>query len=437
MRALLLTAAISSILLQACKASEAVLTATPSSGPALNPPATPLIIGTATVTPEPSATVTRLPTATTDPSATAVVLDPCTLITQAEAASVLGEPVSDGALLGGGCVFVDTAAAQHIVSVYAVPANSAYDVLTGHMFLLTAFGLQINTLQNGEIKSLALAGDSVGVVDRLIYITDGNTLFASQRVNGLGDSAIWISRVAGTVRQSFLIVARGQSVAGIDLVVTSLRAEESARDSAKAMMETILSRLPAKFTLGSTQPVSTAPPSPTLSGTPPTPTPSPSGTQPTVDPTLTPLTLPSTPTAQIKPPAFSVPVVSTDQFFYGGACGTPVVTITATVVDPGNGGGIVSVSIFFRLVDSLATGQVTEWTSLPMRNEGGPVWSRAFFSERDIPGYNSFLSASLEYFIVAFNAAGLGAESPHYGLQTNKLTLSACPAPTPTQTPQS
>jgi hypothetical protein len=131
-----------------------------------------------------------------------------------------------------------------------------------------------------------------------------------------------------------------------------------------------------------------------------------------------------------------VPVASTDQFFYGGACGTPVVTITATVVDPGNGGGIVNVSIFFRLVNE-AVGQATEWASLPMRNEGGAIWSRAFFSERDIPGYNTFESAALEYYIVAFNAAGLGAESPHYGVQSNPLTLSACPRPTPTQTPMS
>ncbi len=388
-----------------------------------------------TLTESATLTPTRPATATPDPNATPVLLNPCSLLTRSEAASALGEPASRPAAFGGSCIFVDTATARHLISIYAAPANDSGNILNGRVALLYTFGLPLSPTEIEPLKSLAAAGEAVGLVDALITLTRNNSAFTAQPVAELGETAIWVSKNHGTVRQSFMLAARGEVLVGADIVIPAVRDESAVREAATTLMTQLLSRLPPKFTLATPQPQFTATPLPitvapqpsptqplaltrTLRAASPTPTQSPSAA------TLIQAVTPSG-TPKLKPPAFSTPVLSLDHIYYGGDCGSPIVILSIAVVDPNNL-GVSNVSLFFRLVNDLNAGKTTAWSSLPMKSEGSNIWSRSLYAEADIPGYNLYPSAAVEYYFAATTAAGTSGESEHYGLPANPLTLEAC-----------
>src|SRR6185503_2912425 len=99
------------------------------------------------------------PSLTLNPHATLILLNPCSLVTQGEAVSALGEPVSRPIRAGGGCVYVDTASQRHVLTAFAVMAPEAADTIQGHLYLLGTFGFPFTPAVAAELQALGAAGD--------------------------------------------------------------------------------------------------------------------------------------------------------------------------------------------------------------------------------------------------------------------------------------
>jgi hypothetical protein len=343
----------------------------------------------------------------------------------------------NGIPAGGGCVYADSVIGRYLLSAYAVPATTT-EIITGRVYLLTAYGLQIQSTDVDNLKALGAQGDARGVIESLLSLTKNATGFTAQPIAELGDGAIWVSKNLGSVQQGFLLAARGDALVGIDIVVTSARADSSVRESAVRVVGQMLTRLPLRFIVAIPTLVPTVTPTPTgqPSLTPPTNVPvTPTATRPsetpaTLAPSPTAGTVTATVTLTLKPPAFSVPIVSSNQLTYGGQCGLSLAAVTVTVADPSLVSPIAAVALFVRVNDP-ASGQVTDWTALPMRSDGHSIWLGIINAETALPGHEKFPTAAVEYYFAATNAAGITAESPHYGVQSNVLTLTACATPIP------
>lgn len=428
--------------LLACDVSEIgqTITATPNLTPPSPLPATatvPIQTATASLTPFPSATL--------DPKATAALVNPCDLVHKDEAASAIGEPVVNPIPAGGGCIYTDSDAGHYVMSFYALPPNDTKQMIAGRVYVLVGYGLTIPETDLQNLQAQGQQGDAQGVVQGLLSLSKPATSFSAQPIDDLGDGAIWVSKVFGNLRQAFLLAARGDTLVGLDILVTSARDESSVRDAAVAVIKVMLERLPARFVVSFPTQVPTA--TATLATSP---TPGPSASQPTQgSPTATAKgptatvtasatvpptqaqspTVPVTPT--LKPPAFSVPIVSNDQVTYGGDCGLSLATITATVVDPSQVSPVKQVSLVVR-VNEPVSGRTTAWNTLPMVSDTHDLWLHTLNAETELPGHAAFASAYLEYYFTATNAAGITAESPHYGVLSYPMVLTACATATPT-----
>jgi hypothetical protein len=397
---------------------------------------TPVESPTQTGTPAPTNTATPRIVPTRDPSITPVAVIPCLLITGVEASAALGAPVGDPNPTQGGCLFFDSDAGQYALSYFVLPAEYSAQAISGHVLLLNTFGAQITPTQTEELQQMGTIGDMLGVIEGLAEPLVNLTEITSARED-LGDDALWASRQYSYVRQGMLLVARGDALIGIDLVVTSGRDEASLRASALSMATQLLERLPEHFTLlGSvTSPTPALPTEPVEVPTPitsPSASPGPGTTVP-ASPTPQPPVIPTTAVAvaaTLKPPAFSAPVLAGDTISYGGTCGTNLQTVTVKVIDASGISPITTVSIAVRLVGQ--GGQVTDWKALPMRAEGSNVWLRTLIVEQDLPGYEQFTTAAVEYYFLATNSSNVSAESLHFGLNEVPLRLVQCPQDTPT-----
>jgi hypothetical protein len=402
---------------------------------------------TGSIPPQPSPTftitTTPFPSATLDPQATPVLIDPCNLISQDEAASAIGEPVQPGESVGGGCVYVDSSVGHYFLSIYAVPSNSAATLIEGRAFVLTTFGVLVSQSDLKNIQSLGTQGDATGVIDSLLTLTESTSTLSAQSIENVGSKAIWVSKINGAVRQSFLLAARGESLVGLDLIVTYARDESSVRDSALAVLRHMLDLLPGRFVVSVPTIRPTQTPTRTITRTPQS---SPTGSALAATGSVVPSLIPSatgTPTAAsgigsqtvtvtptLKPPAFSVPIVSSNQLTYGGSCGLSLVSVSVTVADPSQVSPITKVSLFARLNDPVS-GRTTEFSEVPLQMDLNNIWFGILNAETQLPGHEKFIQAYVEYYFLATNTAGSSAESPHYGVQSNQLTLMACVTPTP------
>jgi hypothetical protein len=397
---------------------------------------TPLVSPTQTGTPAPTNTATPRFVPTRDPNITPIPVIPCSLISAVEASAVLGAPVGDARPTPGGCLYFDSSVGQYVLSYFVLPAEYSAQSISGHITLLNSFGAHITTAQTTDLQNLALTGDILGVLEGLAAPLANPVGYTVARDN-IADGSLWVSREASFVRQGMLLVARGDSLIGVDLVVTSARDDVSLRVSALSLAGQLLERLPEHFTLLT----ASSQPSPTLpfttlqptTVTSPQPSPAPGTTVPasaTSQPTLTSTRAPVTSQPTLKPPAFSVPILSSDTLFYGGTCGSNLQTVTVKVIDASGISPIASVAVIVRLVGQ--GGETAGVKALPMRSEGANVWLRTLIVEQDLLGYEDFTNAAIEYYFFATNGAGVSAESLHYGLTDVPLRLLKCPQGTAT-----
>lgn len=189
----------------------------------------------------------------------AVTLDPCTLLSREEATDILGEVVGEAKINGGACTYADAASGVHVLSVYAFQGEQARNQWSGRLFLLSAFGLQIDQPTVDEIKALDEAGNQKTILEKVTALSAGSTAFISRSLDGLGEIAYWAWKDLGYgVRQGFLVAVKGDIIAGMDIVHGESLDEPMAVDSAMKVVSLIFGRLPARFTISLAAPATEA-----------------------------------------------------------------------------------------------------------------------------------------------------------------------------------
>src|SRR5215203_1424835 len=120
----------------------------------------------------------------TQASTTATAPDPCTLVTRAEAAAALGEPVDDGIRTDSGglpgqrdCQYFVTGSVR-MTGLTVIPGDKA---------LWDRFKSQA-----GSTRDLSGLGDEAYAIDNMIYVRSGGfiLLFSALVANGKGDAVV-------------------------------------------------------------------------------------------------------------------------------------------------------------------------------------------------------------------------------------------------------
>jgi len=207
-------------------------------------------------------------------------LQPCSLITIAEAEEVLGEPATASTVSSGGCAFNNASDSLYAVSVGAAQAEQAEGILQGQVMLLGFAGVQFDEAKMTRFNNLSDAQDFKTFFSELVAATQGSTVAKAQLVeDGVNDVVYWAWLTAQSRRQGAYVAVRGKTLVNVNVVVAESKSEQYMLEASQALATKIFDRLPANFTLGMptvapTQPLLTAVPTqpwPTLvPGGPPT-----------------------------------------------------------------------------------------------------------------------------------------------------------------------
>ena len=228
-------------------------------------------------------------------------LQPCSLITSAEAEAILGEPATAPTVSSGGCAFNNASDSLYAVSVGAAQAGQAEGILQGQVMLLGFAGVQFDEAKMTRFNNLSDAQDFKTFFTELVAAAQGSTVVKAQLVeDGVSDVVYWAWLTAQSRRQGAYVAVRGKTMVNVNVVVADTKPEQSMFEASQALANKIFDRLPTNFILGMptvapTQPLPTLVPGgpPTLvPGGPPTLVP---GGPPTTVPGGPPTTVPGSP----------------------------------------------------------------------------------------------------------------------------------------------
>ena len=246
-------------------------------------------------------------------------LQPCSLITIAEAEAILGEPATAPTVSSGGCAFNNASDSLYAVSVGVAQAGQAEGILQGQVMLMGFAGVQFDEAKMTRFNNLSDAQDFKTFFTELVAAAQGSTVVKAQLVeDGVSDgrqevTSYWAWLTAQSRRQGAYVAVRGKTMVNVNVVVADTKPEQSMFEASQALANKIFDRLPANFTLGMptvapTQPLPTLVPGglpTTVPGSPPTlvpggpPTAVP-GSPPTLVPGGPPTTVPGSPPTAVK-----------------------------------------------------------------------------------------------------------------------------------------
>jgi YVTN family beta-propeller protein len=177
-----------------------------------------------------------------------VQLDPCQLITEAEASEVLEGPVQMQPAGGtGGCIYLqqsdDPASfAQLVISAAQGEEAKAFTVFA--VGLLAGFSGNPEMMGefealNDQLPDLSLAE----VLNRMADLFQGAPLTVTQ-ADGPGESALWLAYEDDFYSQGTLLVVRGEEYVSLTMIGSDLA---SAPDRLATLASTVFDRLPPAF----------------------------------------------------------------------------------------------------------------------------------------------------------------------------------------------
>ncbi|MHC1782358.1 MAG: hypothetical protein AB9891_06275 [Anaerolineaceae bacterium] len=222
-----------------------------------------------------------------DENQISVILDPCSLVTTAEAEAIFSEPSNPPQPMNGMCIFTNAKDALYMVSVAAAQDQETTSLMEGQTMMVGFAGGKLDDARMEKIKSMAAALDYKGVFSELVIAAEGlPTLKARLVEDADSDPVFWVWITAQNRRQAAFVAVREWTLVGINLIVSDTQSEESMLAASKLLADRIFERLPVKFTLPKPMPIPTQPP--------PTPTPTIIGevTVPQAFPTAVPTLIP-------------------------------------------------------------------------------------------------------------------------------------------------
>jgi hypothetical protein len=203
-----------------------------------------------------------LPPATAAAQPTAV-LDPCSLVTQAEVETILAEPAGPPNSSNGGCNFTNAKDSLYAFSVAAAQGEQAGGILQGQAMLLGFAGAPLDAARMEKLKLQSAALDFKGFFGELVAAAEGlPTIQARLIADDASDIVYWVWISAQTRRQGAYVAVRGSTLVSINLVVADTKSEESMLAASSALAGSIFDRLPPRFILAlpTAQPTSAVPP---------------------------------------------------------------------------------------------------------------------------------------------------------------------------------
>ncbi len=241
--------------------SQLILTQAAATASALAAPSAAPATATASQVPRRAATRAAADTppgpTPTRPSSGPVALDPCSLMSQAEAEALLGARSAKPTVQNGACLFAEAQARVTVVNVYAYPPEQAQQVFQGHVFLLQGYRVKIDPAALDKLKADSAAGDVVASLNDLADMAVGQSNYRAEKVDGLGRAALWSWNAAGTVQQAYLLAAKPGAVAGLELVLSASSQEASTKQAVVEIVRRILAGLPESFTVAGVGPDAT------------------------------------------------------------------------------------------------------------------------------------------------------------------------------------
>jgi hypothetical protein len=189
------------------------------------------------------------PTQVPDAAQPAGELDPCSLLTAAEAEAILAQTVGAPNAMNGACIY-SSSDGLYTVSATAAQDQQTSGILQGQAMLLGFAGGQLDEARMDKLKTMAAALDYKGFFTELAAAAEGSaTLKAKLVEDGNSDVAYWAWITAQSRRQGAFVAVRGQTVVNINLVVTETQTEEAMLAASATLTEKIFGLLPAKFAL--------------------------------------------------------------------------------------------------------------------------------------------------------------------------------------------
>jgi len=266
----LLTQAAATITAAANSAATAQ-TAVPTSAPSPSPSPLATIIPTLAPTPAPKSTTVPTvaasiaPTATPAAASTAqsgspVVLDPCTLITAVEARALVGVDLQPARQQSSACVFSDQFAA-HGLAVYALPPSQAQGFFQQFVASLTQSGVKIDPAAETKLNLDLAGGNLTAATDDLAGMMIGQTKIKSQKLDGLGSTALSLFNTNDQLHLSndAVIAAQADGLVALSLVISTPAKEADMQASLRPFVSRILASLPPEFLVKGLQVNSSAP----------------------------------------------------------------------------------------------------------------------------------------------------------------------------------
>jgi hypothetical protein len=207
---------------------------------------------------EPSLTVS--PTQGFSADQTPVVLDPCSLITFAEAEAILAEPAGPPQTISGLCAYNNARDSLYTVSVAAAQDHDTIGLLQGQTMLVGFTGGKLDEARMEKIKTMSATFDYKGVFYELTAAAENLPTLKARLVDDDDfDLVFWAWITAQTRRQGAYVAVRGQTMVNINLIVADTQSDGSMLAASKSLAEKIFERLPAKFTLPKPTPTPTLP----------------------------------------------------------------------------------------------------------------------------------------------------------------------------------
>lgn len=198
------------------------------------------------------------------PQASASGVEPCSLVTAAEAEAILSEPVSAPNPMNGACTYSNAKDSLYMVSATAAQGQQADGILQGQAMMLGFAGGKLDEARMTKLKELAAAPDYKGFFTEVVAAADGAPTLKARLVEGGGSDVVywaWIN--AQSRRQAAFVAVRGQTVVNVNLIVAEAQTEDAMLAASTSLADKIFGRLPAQFTLAMPA-APTAVPTPTL-----------------------------------------------------------------------------------------------------------------------------------------------------------------------------
>lgn len=190
------------------------------------------------------------PTLVVDAPQAAGELDPCSLLTAAEAEAILAQAVGAPNAMNGACIYNNASDSLYTISVAAAQDQQTIGILQGQAMLLGFGGIQLDEARMDKLKSLAETLDYRGFFGELVTAAEGSaTLKAKLVEDSSSDVVYWAWINAQSRRQGAFVAARGQTLVNINLVVPDTQSEEAMLAASTSLAEKAFGLLPAKFTL--------------------------------------------------------------------------------------------------------------------------------------------------------------------------------------------